>query len=231
MYDKMLFYNDNIPYLFHSNILEYDMNAASLSLSERFGLLPKETIERLKRLPKQQRVIETGLIRRNDKEFSVTVDKKLLEVREQFINENNITPEEIISLHSDAIIFASRKKIKNNIDGIQFKEAMRCTGYINYKRIEMFYNDGYIEYKGAVQQLIDQQRMGINLYLIKIFKYIENYDTQILKYMSRFQRDYLMDQLQEYVYQSFGHLGDFKYANLELFAYIANIVVQEMKRW
>jgi hypothetical protein len=37
--------------------------------------------------------------------------------------------------------------------------------------------------------------------------------------------------LQEYVYQSFGHLGDFKYANLELFAYIANIVVQEMKRW
>ena len=231
MYDKMLFYNDNIPYLFHSNILEYDMNAASLSLSERFGLLPKETIERLKRLPKQQRVIETGLIRRNDKEFSVIVDKKLLEVREQFINENNITPEEIISLHSDAIIFASRKKIKNNIDGIQFKEAMRCTGYTNYKRIEMFYNDGYIEYKGAVQQLIDQQRMGINLYLIKIFKYIENYDTQILKYMSRFQRDYLMDQLQEFVYESFGRLGDFKYANLELFAYIANIVVQEMKRW
>ena len=231
MYDKMLFYNDNIPYLFHSNILEYDMNAASLSLSERFGLLPKETIERLKRLPKQQRVIETGLIRRNDKDFSVIVDKKLLEVREQFINENNITPEEIISLHSDAIIFASRKKIKNNIDGIQFKEAMRCKGYINYKRIEMFYNDGYIEYKGAVQQLIDQQRMGINLYLIKIFKYIENYDTQILKYMSRFQRDYLMDQLQEYVYESFGRLGDFKYANLELFAYIANIVVQEMKRW
>lgn len=95
----------------------------------------------------------------------------------------------------------------------------------------MFYNDGYIEYKGAVQQLIDQQRMGINLYLIKIFKYIENYDTQILKYMSRFQRDYLMDQLQEFVYESFGRLGDFKYANLELFAYIANIVVQEMKRW
>lgn len=230
-YDKLLWYNENIQFMFHSNILEYDMNAASLSLSERFKLLPKETIERLKMLDKKSRVIQTGLIRRENPEFSLEVDKKLIDVRRQFIQENDILPDSLISLHSDAIIFASKKKIKDKIDGIQFKEANRCTAYMNFEKLEMFYRNEYIEYKGASQELLKQHTMGINKYLIKIFKYIENYDPQVLKYMSRFMRNYLTDQYPEFMYTKFGSIGDFKYGNLGLFAFIGNVVIKEMKGW
>lgn len=230
-YDRMMWYNDNIQFMFHNNILEYDMNAASLSLAERFNLLPKETIERLKRLDKKARVIQTGLIRREDQEFSLEVDKKLIEVRNQFIQENEILPSDLISLHSDAVIFASKKKIKDKINGIQFKESNRSTGYMNFNKLEMFYNNEYITYKGASQQLLQQHTMGINKYLIKIFKYIENYDTQILKFMSKFQKSYLLDQFPEFMYVKFGSIGDFKFGNLELFGFVANVVIKEMGSW
>ena len=227
----MNMYNDKVTYMFHSPIWEYDMNAASLSISERFNLLPKDIIDELKLLPKEKRVIKTGLIRRENKDFSVTVDQKLRDVRKEFIDTNHITESDILSLHSDAIIFTSRKKIKNVIDGITFKQSSSASGYIRYNSIEMFYNDGYMTYKGGNKELLKQHTMGISKYLVKIFKYIENYDISILQYMSKFQSNYLMDQFPEFIYTPFGMPGLYKYSNLEIFAHIANIVLKEVNRW
>ena len=55
MHEKLLWTNDNIQYLFHGNIMEYDMVAASLSVSKRFQLLDNDTIEQLNLLPKKER--------------------------------------------------------------------------------------------------------------------------------------------------------------------------------
>ena len=73
--------------------------------------------------------------------------------------------------------------------------------------------------------------MGLNKYLMKIFEYIESYDKNIIKYMNRFQQQYLQDKLPEYYYSSFGKIGNFKTDNFELFALIANIVVKEVGSW
>lgn len=231
MIDKMLWYNKDIQFMFHENIVEYDMNAASLSLSERFGLLPTETIEHLKLLPKEKRVIQTGLIRRENKEFSVLVDKKLREVRHQFLIENNINEQSLISLHSDAVIFASKNKIKDNIDGIQFKQSMKASSYLNYKNIEMFFSDGQIIYKGIPLTMVKQHTMGLNKYLINIFNYIEDYDTDVLPYMAKFQKKYLTDQFPEHMYVPFCEPGPYKYKNLEFLAFVAKVVLQEKKYW
>jgi hypothetical protein len=228
---KMNMFNNDVKCMFHAPILEYDMNAASLSLSERFQLLPKETIEELKLLPKDKRVYRTGLIRRENKEFSVTVDQKLRDVRKEFIDENDIKPDDILSLHSDAIIFTSRKKIKNVIDGITFKESSHATGYIRYNAIEMFYNDNGMTYKGGNKELLQTHTMGISRYLVKVFKYIENYDIQVLSYLSKFESEYLTDRYPEFMYSPFGMPGVFKFSNLDLFAYIAKIVLKETDKW
>jgi hypothetical protein len=36
MNEKLTWFNKNIPYVFHSNIVEYDMNAMSVSISEKY---------------------------------------------------------------------------------------------------------------------------------------------------------------------------------------------------
>lgn len=229
---KMICINDKIQYMFHQNIMEYDMNAASLSLAERFELLPKETITMLKSLPKKDRVIKTGYIRRDNREFSQEVDKKLKEVRSQFLEENGIDDDSILSLHSDAIIFASRNEIKDNINGIQFKRAASSSAYINFNRVEIFYDNGCISYKGIPDEMVKQHTMGLNRYLQKIFEYVENYDSRIFDYMSKFQKNYLQDQYPEYMYYPFCKMGGkFKISNLEFLAFIANIILQEKRSW
>ena len=40
---------------------------------------------------------------------------------------------------------------------------------------------------------------------------------------------YLQDRLPNYYYNAFGRNGDYKMSNLELFAFVANVVLHEMK--
>ena len=230
--DKMIWINSDIKSMFHQNIMEYDMNAASLSLADRFKLLPQETIDTLKRMPKKDRVIKTGYIRRENKEFSVTVDKKLREVRQQFIEENEIDDDSLLSVHSDAIIFASRKEIKDNIDGIQFKRSAKSVAYLNYNRVEIFFDGKIISYKGIPEEMVKQHTMGMNKYLTKVFTFIDNYDNRIFDFLSKFQNNYLKDQYPEFFYHPFCKMGGgYKVANLDFLAFIANIVISEVKGW
>ena len=189
------------------------MLAASVSLSERFNLLDKETIELLKLLPKEKRTRKVGMIQRDNKEFSNQLILCELETRRKFIESNNLDEKSILSLHSDAVIFSSKKKIITNIDGIEFKHKHSWSSYIKYKGIEMFYADGVITYKNISEELLKQHTLGIN------------------KYLSKFQKQYLQDKLPEYFYVPFGRMGKYKMDNLDLFAFIANIVLTEVRNW
>lgn len=231
MHDKLLWLNNGIQYMFNNNIVEYDMVTASLSISERYGLLDKKLIDELKLLPKEKRTRRIGLIQRDDKDFSKQFLEKELEVRKQFIETNNLDEHNIVSLHSDAVFFSSMKPIVPVIDGIEFKHKHSWTSYIRYNGIEMFYNDGSIVYKNVNIDMLNMHTLGINKYLCVVFNKIENYDIGILKYLSKFQKQYLQDKLPEYYYIPFGKNGKYKLDNLELFGYITNIALNEIKGW
>lgn len=231
MHEKLLWFNDNIQYMFHENIVEYDMVAASISVSEHFHLLDDATIQHLKLLPKEQRTRRIGCMQRDDKNFSEQLISGILEMRRKFIERNGLDERSVLALHSDAIMFASKKPIISDIDGVEFMHKHTWSSYIHYQNVEMFYGDGHIDYKGIPKDILNQHTLGIHTYLCKIFDMIENYDTSVLKYISRFQKQYLQDKLQEYFYIPFGKNGTYKFDNLGLFAFIANIVLSEVNSW
>jgi hypothetical protein len=204
------------------------MKAMSVSISERYNLLDKSIIERLKRMPKEQRTREVGLIQRDDKDYSQRLIQCELETRRKFLEVNGLDESNVLSLHSDACIFSSKKNIINNIEGVEFKHASTWNGYIRFKGIEMFYDGEVLEYKGVAKELLNQHTLGIHKYLCSIFNKIDNYDDSIIDYITKFQMRYLQDRLPEYYYIPFGRLGDYKMSNLELFAFIANIVMKEI---
>lgn len=231
MNEKLLWFNPNIQYMINANIVEYDMVAMSVSISEHYKLLDDETIQLLKLLPKDQRTRKVGLIQRDNKEYSEQLIHCELETRRKFLEANNLNEDNVLSLHSDACIFRSRKEIKNVIEGIEFKHANTWSSYMNYDGIEMFYKDGAIDYKGLSRDALNAHTLGIHLYLCKIFDMLENYDEDIIPYMRKFQKKYMMDKLPEYYYMPFGRAGEYKMSNLSLFGFIANVVMAETKRW
>lgn len=235
MHDKMLWNNENIQFIFHAHVQEYDMEAASVSVCEHDGLLPQEVINELKLMPKEKRTVKMGKLQREDKMFSENLLAGIRNMRKKFIERNNLTQDDILSLHSDACILNTNKKITSNIEGVNFRKKNEWNSYIRYKGIEMFYkNDiknNYIDYKNVPEELVQQHTLGFDVYLKRVFEYIENYDENVLKYISRFQKQYLQNKLPEYYYHPFGRNGVYKFSNLELTAFIAQLTIQEVKSW
>ena len=144
------------------------MVAASVSICERFNLLNQETITRLKLLPKEKRTVQMGLLQKNDKVFSEQLLSGIKEIRRKFLETNKLDESNVLSLHSDAVIFFSRKKIASVIDGVEFKKKHTWSSYLRYKGIEMFYGDGHITYKNIPVDMLNQHTLGINKYLIDV---------------------------------------------------------------
>lgn len=228
---KLMDFNENIQYKFHTNICECDMVAASVSVCERYKLLTNEKIEWLKLLPKEKRTVEMGKMQK-DKSFSDKMISGLLETRDIFINENHITDDDIISLHSDALFIINKNNIKTKVNGIDFKIKNTYTSYVKYdERMEMFYTGKYIDFKQFNKERLKDHTLGIVKYLTNVFNKIENYDPTILDYMRKTNTRYLKDKLPEYWYRSFGNVGEYKTENFKLFAYMTNIVLNEVRRW
>lgn len=229
MYTKTLWMNDKNPYVFRKNIVEYDMRSASLSVSRRFHLLDDRLLDQLERMPKEDRTKKVGLIQRDDKEFSEKMINAVLQTRKEFLQTNHIEEDQIIALHSDAIMFIQKSDITDNIDGVQFVKKNNWSSYIRYDRVEMFYGDGIITYKGIPKPMLYQHTMGICRYLLKIFEMLEEGDDSIFPYIRKFQQKYLQDKFPEYYYIPFGNTGKYKAENLRLFSYIAKIALSEMR--
>ena len=236
MHDKMMWFNEKIPYIFHANIVEWDMAKASLSVCERFGLLDSKEIARMKALPKLDREKAMGMHQRGNKEFSNQLLSGIREIRRKFLEANELDETNVLSLHNDAVIFNSRKRIISEIDGIKFHHDNTWDAYIRYDRAEIFYKvdelgNGSLDFKNVGKEKVQEHTFGLNKYMTKVIGYIENYDKDVLKYMRKFQQQYLQDKLPEYYYSSFAKIGDFKTTNFELFALMANIVIREELIW
>ena len=236
MHDKMMWFNENIPYIFHAHIVEWDMSKASLSVCEKFNLLDSDEINRLNSLPKLEREKAMGMHQRGNKEFSNRLLEGIREVRRKFLEINGLDESNVLSLHNDAVIFNSRKEIVSEIDGIKFHHDNTWDAYIRYGRAEIFYKvdelgNGSLDFKNVGKDKVQEHTFGLNRYMIKVIGGIEAYDRNILKYMRKFQQKYIQDELPEYYYSAFARIGDFKTTNFEFFALMADIVVREMSSW
>jgi hypothetical protein len=231
MIDKLLFINEDNSYLFRGNIVEYDMQSASLAVSERFNLMSKTLLEQLRNTPKDERVKKVGLMQRDDKEFSDRMIQGIIDTRQEFLDINHISEDDILCLHSDAIVFDMKSDIIDHIDNVKFVRKGKWSSYMLYQGVEMYYGDGVIDFKGIPKQILKMHTLGIVQHLVKIFEYMEACDDSIIPYMKKFQKRYYEDRLPDYYYTSFPRVGTYKMDNLNLFAFLANVISSDMRSW
>lgn len=229
MFTKTLWLNPEFPYVFRKNIVEYDMQAASLSVSRRFHLLDDGLLDTLERMPKEKRTKEVGLIQRDDKEFSRKMIEGVLQTRKEFLQQNHLDALNVITLHNDAIIFIQTQQIIDHVENVRFVQKNTWSSYLRYENVEMFYENGVITYKNIPKAMLQQHTMGICQHLLTFFSKLEDYDRDIFRYLSQFQKKYLQERLPEYYYIPFGTTGTYKATNNRLLAYLARIAVQEMR--
>lgn len=222
--------NKAIDYVFHGKIVEYDMRAASLQISDRFKLLPVSKIEELKRMTKDERVKEVGICQRDIPGYSEKLLQHIREVRRHFIETNKVEDDQIIALHNDALFINSLQPFKLIVDGIEFTEKTIWTSYIRFENIEMFYNNdtGQIEYKGVSSKTLPKHEIGMCKHILKVFNMIENNDERTLDYITDYQTKYLKGQLNENCYIPFANVsGQQTLENMKLLAFLCMIAIKE----
>ena len=199
--------NPNIEYLFNTEIIEYDMVDAGLTIIRYYGLLGKEQIDRLSVLNKEDRNRAIGLLRRNDKIFSKALSDKFAEVRAVFISANNLTDNDIISVKTDAIYTINPVK-KSKFGKIEFRDKNIYSSYIRFvdnMNIEIYYSENDIEVKGIGEINVNKHRLYILNFLSTVISYIESDSHHIKKYVKTFIDDYKNDKLDEGYYLEFNN--------------------------
>lgn len=200
--------NPNIEYLFDENITEWDIQDAGFSLIKQFNLLPEEEIKRLSKLEKgKPRHIEVGKLQRDNKEFAEALNNAFAEARKIFIQTNNLSDDNIISVKKDAIFTTG------NINRVKFGQVIfspkhTYSSYLrfsNIHNIEIYYSDQGMDFKQINDDVIKRHRIYTVEFLKKFIQKMESKDPSIKRFMMNYIMNYKSLEMDEEYYLEFNN--------------------------
>ena len=136
-----LYLNKNLSYIKNVSIVEYDIKSAGFSVIKEKKLLPEKVIKKLEGMNKEDRNILIGKYQKNIPTLSKEIVDTLSEVRQAFVQYNNIKPEEILSIKKDAIFLINKKPTYLKFgENFLFRPKDSFTSYIYLNDLEVFYS-------------------------------------------------------------------------------------------
>lgn len=171
LYERDLYLNPYIEYLFNKKIIEYDMSDAGLNLSYYYNLLPKEKLDKIKALPKKDHAIQLGLIQRESEVYKNELSKAFVNMRRKLFKENGIQEDDVLSIKKDAVFMLKSLDV-TQFDNVIFKDKHTYTSYIRLNgKYELYYNGDTIDVKGINESNVEKHEDGF-LRIMKRFFYI-----------------------------------------------------------
>ena len=130
LYKRAQYLNRNIEFLIDSNIVEYDMKSAGLSIVKELKLLPESRIRKLEALPKDECKKQIGLIQRDDKDFKEKFKPGFELFRRKLFEENNFQDSDILTIKRDAIYTIDKFVDHTEFGNIVFRKKNTYTSYL-----------------------------------------------------------------------------------------------------
>lgn len=222
VWKRDLFVNDNIPFLFNKEIIEYDMKEAGFSLTKEFNLLPDDIISKLNKYGKEKRKVELGKIQRDNKEYAKLLKESFKSARKMFFELNNLDVLNIVSIKKDAI-FTTKKCSVNNIgEHILFRPKNIYTSYIQLsKNMEFYYNETSLDIKGLNDEAYKLHEEYMISFIKKYFKMMETSDKDsVLRFVRNFIDKYKRKELEVGYYRVFNSKSNFELLDSDDFEFM-----------
>ena len=207
IYKRDTFINTGIPYLFNSEIIEYDMKSAGFSIIKEFNLLSKNKIERLNSMEKERRNKQIGLYQRDDEIFKEALKTGFIEARRLFFEANSLEINDILSIKKDAI-FTTKVCKEQKFGEILFRPKNYYTSYIYLKTerrpVELYYGNNNIDVKGISSSKLKDHEEFMLKFLKTYFNKMESSTKEsVLSWLIRFVTKYKMKGVENGYYRSF----------------------------
>lgn len=213
IYNRHYYVNKYITEIVNEDIIEYDMKSAELSMIKQYGALDSDTIILLESLPKLERNIKIGKLKKKNKNLIKDMNEGYKHYRKLFVEHNNLSDDDIISIKKDAIFTTKRCKY-TDFDLIKFDEKNKYTSYYYFpsiSRIELYYNKNKLDVKG----IRDENLQGHKDYMCSFFSryaYMNEMTskTNLIKFINEFSYFYRTRQLDKNYYREFNATSKFR---------------------
>ena len=165
VWERHYYTNREIGMITNSEIIEYDIKSAGLSLAKEYGYIDEDIIQKLEAMDKATRNIRMGLMKKKYEQLSKNENQALVEARKLFIKSNNLDVENIISIKKDAVFVSQRCNFRK-FGNIEFVPKNKYTSYIELNKLEFYYSPNCLDVKGIDDVVLQKH----NNYMIKFFK-------------------------------------------------------------
>ena len=193
-----------------SDIVEYDMRRAGLSIIKEDKLLPPEVIHRLETLEKKKSDREIGLMERTNTVLKEGKKAGFKKYRQLFGEENGLTDDDILSVKKDAIFV---KKFCYNThfgDYIEFAEKNAYQAFLLLGKLEIYWSESTIDVKGINDELLILHKDCISKVIWKFIGYLTRYDYDgARRYIVKVMDDYKKRLLPVGYYREFNQYSKF----------------------
>lgn len=217
IWNKDVYNNMDILYLFNHYITEYDMRSAGFSLIKEFNLLPDKEIKYLSKLKKHNRDIKIGCMQRDNKEFSSNLVECFKLARKQFITANHLDEDSIISIKKDAIFCIEECKYTKFGENIEFRPKHVYTSFCTLKPpgstkvLQIFHNKYELSVKGISDDNIPLHENYMCDFINKYFTLmLESNRDDVLKFLKVFSDKYKNLELDDGYYREFNDRSKFR---------------------
>lgn len=205
LYEKDQFTNQNIPYLFNTEITEYDMKDAGFSITREFKYLPEMVIESLVPMAKEKRKKQLGIYQRDNASYREDLKVGFMKARQLFFDENELEDQDIIAIKKDAIFTSKKCKHQKVGEYIDFREKNHYTSFIQLRKdFEIYYSPTQIDVKGISENFLKYHENYLLTFISKFFEMMETEDeATVLRFLKRFSNKYKRRELEVGFYREF----------------------------
>lgn len=191
--------NDYYHYLRNVEIVEWDIHAAGLSALKYKKALPEKYLKELEGMSKQRRTVTEGLLQRKYKSLSELIIDTLAMARMDFVSQNNIPSDSILTIKKDALFLINFTPQISLIDKeFNFRRKNTYTSYINLNKKEFYYSsyDNSLDVKGLDSDVIEKQKDFLLKDIKGFLRSGEKVSDDVLfRLLKSYRKKYLLRQL------------------------------------
>lgn len=226
LYEKTIYLNKDIEYLFNCEIREYDMEHAGLSLLKEYKLVPESKIAQLEKMEKEPRNKEIGMLQRNIQGLAKALNESFVLARKQFFEANNIEDSEVLSIKKDAIFIIKRLCKKTTFGNINFRLKNQYLGYLYLNKTEFYYKDADtdLEVKGLNEDTVKLHQGYMLDFLKDVFTVtLHSERRSIIHFLTSFIKSYRNNELAYGYYRELNNDAFYKVKSEDEIIAISNI--------
>lgn len=191
--DRSLWTNPLVRYLKNRHITEYDMKSGGLSVIRENGLLPKDKIDELERMTKENRDIAIGNLQSDVPGLAKGLVDGFAKERERFVTVNGIPNENILSIKKDALfIIDFSVKVQQTTPNVLFRIKNRYTSFTAFNQKELFFSPDHLDAKGFTNMFRDLQKDFLLAEYYRIMKRSETLEySDVFDILRKYRSDYV----------------------------------------